>query len=398
MQNHEERLNKKQINLLNILTLLMGFSSSLVIYIISSYFKAFSGKDDVTIYFIAAYLIVLLLLFKLHKIIKIGGGRNIFLATLLLLLFTSLLLSILPIGWPAIVILIANIVLLGLSFAQKDSLLEACSTDKMSGRIRGLHLTLMNVGYILAPFLSMGIVSAFGFKGVFLLQFAVVFIMLLISFFKLDVKLKDIEICSGKIFFKKLAQKKDILNIYYISFILDLFYFFAVVFVPIHLRNLGMEWSQIGLIFTFMLLPFVLIEYPLGMIADKKMGEKELLIIAIVILAISSGSLYFINSTSLFAWGAILFTTRIGAASLEMLRDSYFYKKIDGADVNLINFFRTTNPAGYIIGSIIAAAILFFFPLKVIFIFMFFATLSGLFPAFALKDNKSEEEVMVRVA
>ena len=85
--------------------------------------------------------------------------------------------------------------------------------------------------------------------------------------------------------------------------------------------------------------------------------------------------------------------TRVGAASLEMLRDSYFYKRIDSRDVDLINFFRTTLPVAYIVGSIISGVLLIYFPIKSVFIFIALLALTGIITALRLVDNKSEEEI-----
>ena len=154
-----------------------------------------------------------------------------------------------------------------------------------------------------------------------------------------------------------------------------------------------MEWEKIGIIFTFMLVPFVLLQYPAGILADKKIGEKEMIIAALVIMGLSTFSIFFINSTSIIIWIAILFLTRIGASLLEILRDSYFYKRIDGYDVDIVEFFRTSRSVGFIAASIVSGILFLFLPMKFAFIIIAIVVLSGLIPAFNLVDNKSEEEI-----
>ncbi len=136
-----------------------------------------------------------------------------------------------------------------------------------------------------------------------------------------------------------------------------------------------------------MLIPFVILQYPVGFLADKKMGEKEMLIFSIIFMAISSGVIYFISSSNIWIWAAVLLATRIGASMLEVLRDSYFYKKIDGHDIDLINFFRTSMPVGYILATGISFPLLLFFPLKSVFLLVMIVVLSALVPAFLLEDN-----------
>jgi MFS family permease len=175
--------------------------------------------------------------------------------------------------------------------------------------------------------------------------------------------------------------------------VLEFFYALMIVYTPLYLLDLGMTWSQIGVTFTIMLIPFILINYPVGVIADKKLGEKEMIIFALFLMAFSTLSVYFVASTSVAVWGFVLFMTRVGAAMVETLRDSYFYKRIDGDDMDIISFFRTSKSAAYISATAVSAMLLVVFPVKVMFLFLTFVILLALYPAFTLVDNKSEEEM-----
>jgi MFS family permease len=193
---------------------------------------------------------------------------------------------------------------------------------------------------------------------------------------------------------KKILRRKDIVRIYWVSFALEFFYSLMLVYTPIYLLDLGMTWSQIGLIFTLMLIPFVLIQYPAGVLADKKVGEKELIIFALALAALATLGIFFLDSKSVFVWGAVLFATRIGAALIEVLRDSYFYKRIDGHDVDMIDFFRTALPLAYIISAFLSFPILIFFPMKYVFLPVVLVLILAIFQALKLKDNKSEKEIV----
>jgi MFS family permease len=182
------------------------------------------------------------------------------------------------------------------------------------------------------------------------------------------------------------------MRIYWISFALEFFYALMVVYTPLYLLDLGFGWDKIGIVFTIMLLPFVMFGYPAGLIADKKIGEKEMIIFGLLLMSISTFSIFFIHSSSLWPWAAILFVTRMGATLVETLRDSYFYKRIDGSDMDLISFFRTSRSTAYMIATAFSAIILVFFPVKAIFIFIGLAMLVAIYPAIKLEDNKSEAE------
>ncbi len=393
---HDERLNRKKVRTINLISFILGFASAIVAYIISSYFKEVRGTDNISIFYSIAYIFVLIILFNFHKIIKRFGKSNTYLVSTFLMAISSLLIFLLPISKVGVFVIIINIIFYNLCFVGKDIILESYSVDKMSGRIRGANLTLMNIGFVIGPFIATRIIDKFNFQGVFFLQFILSMIIFIIAFKHLRrVNHRFKPVVTINVLLKKILKRKNILKIYYVSFLLEFFYFIAIVYIPIYLRNLGLEWSQIGIIFIFMLLPFILFEYPVGMLADKKTGEKELIIFGIFIISISSLSIFFVDTTSLVVWAVVLFITRIGASLIEILRDSYFYKRIDGCDVDVIGFFKTSRPVGFLTASIASAILLLFFPLKYIFILLSVMLFTGLYPAYKLVDNLCEEEVAV---
>jgi uncharacterized membrane protein len=98
-------------------------------------------------------------------------------------------------------------------------------------------------------------------------------------------------------------------------------------------------------------------------------------------MAFSTAVIFFIASKSVLLWALILFCTRIGASLIEILRDSYFYKRIDCSDVDIINFFRSVRPAAYIIGLLIATPVVYFFEIRFIFPLISIGVLTGIFAA-----------------
>jgi MFS family permease len=369
MQNHDEKLEKNKVSLISFISFLMGFSGAMLVYVMAYYFKIAAGTEDVGIFYFVAYVIVLIFLLNLHKIVRKLGKSNVFYFSILAsIVCAALLVFSSPSIW-GIAILMLYIIFINLGWVSMDVILESFSTDSMSGRIRGLHLTVINAGYLVGPFLSTKVLEKFDFQGIFV--FLLIFNSLVLVFsligirsvnhkFEAKLKVRDI--------LKKVLRRRDILKVYYIAFALDFFYALLVIYTSIYLLNKGISWSQIGMIFTIMLVPFVILQYPVGFLADKKLGEKEMLIFSIIFMGASSGIIYFISSSNIWIWASILLATRIGASMLEVLRDSYFYKKIDGYDVDLINFFRTSAPMGYIIATGISFPILLFFPVKSVFL------------------------------
>lgn len=393
MARHDEKLNKGKIRLTSLISFLAGLAQALFSYIMSSYLKLSSGTENVGIFYLISYLIIFIVLLNLHKIVKKYGKSNAYFTALFLKMFSIIGLLFAPLGITSIVLVVIYIIMGNIQWVGMDMILESYSSDRMSGRIRGKFLTIMNAGVLLGPFLSTSILERFDFYGIFLsiLIFNTAILFISVLGFRRVNHHYDGQM-SVRVILKKIVQRKNIRRAFHISFVLEFFYALMVIYTPIYLLNIGMSWKEIGIIFTWMLIPFVILQYPVGYLADKKMGEKEMLIFSVFVMGTSTLAAYFITSPSVFIWSVVLFATRIGAALVEILRDSYFYKRIDGHDVDLIDIFRSAKPVAYTIAAAVSAILLLLFPMKYIFILVGTVVLSALWPAIRLADNKSECE------
>jgi MFS family permease len=162
-----------------------------------------------------------------------------------------------------------------------------------------------------------------------------------------------------------------------------------VIYTPIYLsEHLGFDWKQIGLIFTIMLIPFVLLDFPLGRLSDK-IGEKKFLIFGFVTSILFTFIIPLIKETEVLIWASILFGTRVGAATIEIMSESYFFKKVGERNADEIAFFRNTYPLSFVIAPLIAIPVLLFVPsFKYIFFVLVSILLLGLLISLRLKDIK----------
>jgi MFS family permease len=162
-----------------------------------------------------------------------------------------------------------------------------------------------------------------------------------------------------------------------------------IIYMPIYLHQyLGFSWEKIGLIFTIMLIPFVLVDYPLGRWSDK-IGEKKILAAGFIIISLFTIIIFFIKTESALVWALVLFATRIGAAIVEVMNESYFFKEIRPSDAGLISFFRNMIPLGFIIAPLVAIPLLLFVPsFKYLFFILGIITFAGFFISLRLRDVK----------
>jgi MFS family permease len=393
---HNEHFSKRKVQVVNSVAFILGFLDAFLIYILSSYFSQMTGNDNVGIFYLVAYSGVLLSLFYLQPLIRIIGKARALYLCLGITIFASALLTQISVSWLSVGIVLVFIVATNVMWVVLDILLESFSKDQMSGRIRGLHLTIMNAGLLGAPFLSILALEKFHYEGVFfilILGYIIVFLITLIGF------RSDNRVVQEKMHLRetlhKVLREKNLSRIYFISFAMEFFYAMMIVFMPLYLLSIGFSWNDIGVIFTVMLIPFVILQYPLGILADRRYGEKELLFGSIFIVFVATSVIGFLDTQSLWIWGTVLFLTRVGVAGIEILRDSYFYKQIDGDGMDIIAFFRTARPLANIMGAVLSALIFVIFPLKSVFFMVALVLFIALFVAFRLEDTKSEREMVI---
>jgi len=391
---HRENFNPKKIFYLSLVSFVLGFVDAFWIYTISTYFSRISGTDNVSIFYLIAFSLVLFFLFYIQPLVSRIGRSRLLYFSLGIAIFLLTVLTHIPSSWLSLSLFVLFIVVNNIIWVALDILIEGFSSDKMAGRIRGLHLTIMNSGVLVAPFLATKVIDLFDFEGIFFvfgIGYMVIFLFSLIAFRNdnptFHEHLKPWETLQ------KMMHQKNILFIYLISFALDFFYAVMIVYTSIYLLNFGFSWNEIGILFTVMLIPFVIFHFPLWIIAYKSLGEKEFFIFSIMIIIFSVGSIPFIHTHSLLVWGSVLFLTRIGAAGIEVLRDAYFYKQVDGDHPDIIAFFRTSRPMGNILGAIVASILLALFSLKSVFFSIVFVMVIALVATILLEDTKGESEI-----
>ncbi len=142
--------------------------------------------------------------------------------------------------------------------------------------------------------------------------------------------------------------------------VLQVFYHLAPLYIPLYLHGtLGIPWSELGWMFAVMLLPFVLLEYPAGYLADKYIGDKEMLIAGFVLIGISFGSLAFVTSTTPVALLLLaLVGSRVGAAMVEAMVEGHFFRRVTAKDSNTVTVYRMSRPLAALIAPLSASILL----------------------------------------
>lgn len=346
---------------------LAGFLFSMPIalasYINSSFLSSFVGEKFVSIIYVLGSIGSILALLLAPKIFRKIGGYRFLLLVILLDAFSFLMLSVAENIWSAIAMFILGFSMNTLLIFSLDELLEIFSRNSATGKIRGIYLVVCNAAWVLAQLFSGTILGGFSYRTIYLISFSIMTLFLIISFLNLknipDPKYDKIKSFT---FISEFFKNKNLFRAYTLSFLLQFFYSWMVIYTPIYLyAYLGFSWQEIGIIFAIMLLPFVLIQFPLGKYSDK-IGERKMLIFGFFVIALATLSLFFIREHSLWLWAMLLFATRIGAATIEVSGDAYFFKHIKPENEEFVGVYRSASPIAYIIGPFSAFIVFLFIP------------------------------------
>lgn len=376
---------------------LVGFLFSIPLaltsYVNSSFLEAYISQYYVGILYIVASATTIFAMAQMHLLLTARGNRY---TTLLGSFVAFLSFLVLAFSHNAGIVILAfilyfistNIIIASLDIFVED--FSQSSSGSSIGRFRGFYLATSSAAWVIAQMLSGSVIAKSSYSGIYFLSagFMLLVCGLFIVFFKdfKDPKYKKIPVWNT---IKSFWNDKNLSKIYIINLILRFFFAWMIIYTPIYLHEyIGFDWSQIGLIFTIMLLPFVLLEPPLGRMSDH-MGEKKLLAWGFIICTASTLMIPLLTSASVALWAVVLFTTRVGAATIEVMTESYFFKSVKKEDDEKESFFRNTTPLSFIVAPFVATPVLILVPsFQYLFFVLGIILLLGLTLALRLKDVK----------
>ncbi|MBP6858005.1 MAG: MFS transporter [Candidatus Pacebacteria bacterium] len=362
---------------------------ALIAYVNSSMLGQFASSNLVSITYAIASILSLIFVMIAPQIVRIIG--NFKYITIALLASSVLLFFISNNSSPSVILLFVlyfslnSVVLYGL-----DIFLEHYSLESSTGNIRGLYLTLGNMGWVLGPIASGALEAKFGFPVIYLIASLSVATTLFIIYFSqkgfVD-RIYDRSHLSDSL--KILKSNKDLRTITILNFLLQLFFVIMVIYSPVYLVSIiGFSWKVLGLLLSIMLLPFIIFPYPAGYIADKYIGEKELLYGSLILMGLSTIFFSQIGAGGFAIYAVALFLTRVGASIMEAMSDSSFFKRVNDEDSSVISVYRNMMPVAYIIGPLIGALVLSVTSYQTLFILLGICMLLASFLVLRLKDTK----------
>jgi MFS family permease len=369
----------KPLKLIYLLHALVALQYFLVIYINASYLSQFTSTQGVALIFTLGSLLSLAVFFCFSWFIRKAG--NFYLTLLILCLLTVALATLALTTTPAL-IFIAACVYLALApvvFLNLDVFLEKHTTNEhTTGTIRGFFMTTKNATALISTLLVSLVLYSFTHSLVYSLAglstlFTIIFVVRNFSHFK-DAPYRPEHLVTS---FKKVFFNKELRGAWIAQLLLYLFYGWMIVYTPLYLvGTIGFTLSELALLFTIMLVPFLLLQYPLGKLSDA-LGEKWILVLGFLVLSGSVLAFATVSTASFFVWAAILFMSRVGAAAVEIASETHYFRLTKGSHIERMELLRAVHPFMYVVASVSGALLLNFFSLQASFVALALTLLAG---------------------
>lgn len=281
----------------------------------------------------------------------------------------------------------AVVAIIGLNL---DIFLEVYTDSVHIGKVRGLYTASLNASWLIAPLIgSMLIGTGNNYRNTFFaaLLMLLPFLYMVFRNFSRFVDPNYTHLSPWQLI-KHIGGNRNWIRLFTANIILQIFYSWMVVYSPLYLnQKMGFSWFDIGIILTIMLLPFPLIQYPLGKLADEKYGEKEIMTMGFVLMGLATIFLAYIEIPNVALWALVLFITRIGAASVEVMIETYFFKTVSPRDAAALGVFRITRPVSYFLAPLITVIGLLFTTDQYLFLIVGIMCLIAVVPSITIKDT-----------
>ncbi len=360
------------------------------IYVNSTFLEQFFSREIVGSLFALSALGNILLFFSTPRLLRKFRKESLLLFFLLTTLIGTFGLALSNTTFLSGLFFLLTTSILYMNYYCLDIALEELSSNKHTGSIRGLYWTFLNSGIMLGPLLVSFLVDSDSLKPVYLVSSLALAVAMICALFLYFLPWSDIHHKYHQALqlpLKTWWQKRNLRAVTLARLTLEIFFSIMTVYTTIYLHSkLGFTWSELGVIFAVMLLPFVVLEWPVGEIADHFWGEKEMMTTGFLLIGLMLLLMPFLHK-SFLVWLLVLLVSRIGASLVEITTESYFFKKVSSEETGLIGIFRLARPISFIIGVLIGIITLRFLPFETIFLVTAVVVFLGMKESLHLKDT-----------
>ncbi|MEK7628665.1 MAG: MFS transporter [Patescibacteria group bacterium] len=348
-----------------------------------------ASAEQIGVVYLTASLVAIVLFFALpaalerfgNRVLTICAGcsmalsvfaliftRDPFISTLLLALFLALQMN---------------------TYSLLDIFLERTvgTNEAVTGRVRGLFLAIANSAFIVAPFFAGLLIARGSFELLYICVTGAIVAFTTAVFFSsrhfTDPKYPHVHFVT---LWHALTQSSFLRNALSIQLLLRFLYAVTMVYMIVYFHSvLGLSLSLIGAIVSIGLIPFLLVQLPLGLLGDRKLPQRQLLCAGFFIVGITTITFVLVPPHAPILLALVYFISNIGAAIIEVLSEIYFFTHVRGNNDVEIAAFRILTPFSYLLAPLCGTLILMFAPLSTIFFFLGFLMFIGIPLAYRIR-------------
>ncbi|MBI3573885.1 MFS transporter [Candidatus Kaiserbacteria bacterium] len=367
------------------------YHNFLIAFVISTFLAGFMSEVMLGWVIAGVSTVVALSLIVMPKVFDRSGTRRVLVVFGLLEMAIVIGLTLAHSAFPAGILFALQGICAYNMFLGLDLLLEAHTTDeKKTGHFRGLFLVLANASVLAATLSIAYILNDHNYNDVFLIAAAAVapFTMLAASLPSIS-RVPGMHTSFKVHTFKEIWNRQSLLTTMAAHFLLLVFFSWTIYYLPLYLlEHVGFSGKTTFLLMTLSVVPYLLLEYPIGVIADSYLGEKEIAFAGYIIMAAGTVLISFIGGMALLPWILIILLANIGGAMAEVSTETHFFKHVAVTDLNIISAFRMLRPLSAILAPLIASITLLLVPFQGIFIVFGAFLLLGIPLVLAMTDTR----------
>lgn len=336
----------------------------LIIFVLAPYLSTFMPAAETGLVVSAGALVTLVIFPLAPRLVARFGARRLAVffgsaETVALIMLAANPVPVIAIIFAATACAISPLIAYGL-----DLLLEATvkhAEEGSTGRVRTAYLTAGNAALILAPIITGFLLdSSDAYWRVFLVAaFSLLPFLVLFGLTPLPEGAPPAPSNIRKVW-EQVRRTRDLRSSMGANIILQFFYHLAPLYIPLYLHEiLGIPWSSLGWMFAVMLLPFVLLEYPAGVLADKWLGDRGFLGGGFFVTGFSFALIAFLDGASpIWLILSVLVLNRIGASLLEAMIESHFFRQVSERDAETVSVFRMARPFSALLAPLTGSILL----------------------------------------
>lgn len=341
-----------------------AFFSTAIMFVMIPYLTEYMSDVQAGIVIAMGPLIACIIFPLLPRLVATYGAQQLALVISILELLSLLALAAAPGAASGAIFAALSLGIQPFLAYQLDLLLEATVEEEgVTGQVRTMFITGWNLAALASPLLIGALLAASD-------AYYRVFIAAAAGIVPLIVLLASSTLPAGRIpvlsrmddTIRHIWHDPDLMAVTVAHFLLYLFFFWAPFYTPLYLHTvLGIPWSELGWIFAVTLIPSVLIEFPAGMLADKVIGDREMMFAGFLIAGVSLAAIGLLTaSTPIWIIVSVLMGTRIGAGFIESMTEGHFFRRVSEKDINSVSIFRGIWPLSELVAPLIGSAILIF--------------------------------------